>query len=106
MSQYLNVGLQKNSGSKEFNSVHDTIAVCRQVGIIAGTYSVKNSDTEPTVVIQLEVPAKQSTLHELSIRLEQDCVAFYDDETKHGSLIGPKAEEWGAFNEAFFLFPD
>ena len=44
-------------------------------------------------------------LKHIATVLEQDCIAVRwveEDGTSRGTLIGPKAAEWGAFDPAFF----
>lgn len=70
--------------------------------------------TERTLVLRIEQAAAVSdavfpNTVELTLwceRLHQDCIAahWHDNETggTHAELVGPKAHEWGSFNEEFF----
>jgi hypothetical protein len=72
---------------------------------------VHASDTEPTLVIEVEailcspmfvIQALRATADDL----QQDCIAVYRPKTGAGTLIGQKAAEWGPFNPEFFILPD
>jgi len=40
----------------------------------------------------------------LCAELDQDCVAVLDHDIERGTLIGPKASEWGGFDPEQFKF--
>lgn len=49
-------------------------------------------------------------IHNVSTALDQDCIAvgyyyYRDGATFTGTLVGPRAEDWGKFNPAFFRMP-
>ena len=62
---------------------------------------------EPMLVVQgtmREGAALSTLLWEGLEQAEQDCIAIWNHETEHGSLFGPKADDWGLFNVNFFYF--
>lgn len=67
-------------------------------------HAVHQSSTEPTLVLQIERPLPPSELHRLAMRLGQEAIAQYTN--GGGSLEGPGAAEWGAFDPARFLMLD
>ena len=73
---------------------------------------VHASDTEPTLVIAVEPLMLRNpllvmqSLKAVAVDLQQDCIAVYRPKTGGGSLVGPKAAEWGPFNPEFFILPN
>ena len=50
--------------------------------------------------------AKLPLLWEIVAELEQDCIAIsYTTVPEYSTLFGPKADEWGAFEPAYFVNP-
>lgn len=100
----LNIGLATNSGGK-FSP--DAALEWLRVGawaedVVVIRSRVAQSDTEPTLVVELSTPLSQRMLDSLSIILSQDCIAqLYPD--GHGELVGPRAAAWGAFDPARFI---
>ena len=58
---------------------------------------------EYVLVVQCNYTAALSTFNQLSELLKQDCIAVFDESTKEGYLIGPRALNWGVFNPRKFL---
>lgn len=60
---------------------------------------------EPVLVAQLTATGKQLDAlgNALGAMFEQDCYAAYWPDTGDGLLVGPRAEQWGEFNPAFFI---
>lgn len=61
------------------------------------------STPEYVLVVQCNYTAALSTFNQLSELLKQDCIAVFDESTKEGYLIGPRALNWGAFNLRKFI---
>jgi hypothetical protein len=106
----LNIGL--NVGATTALSAH----VARQILAANDLLPVNDgvvhtSDTEPTLVIEV-LPQSRSpflvlqALKATAADLQQDCIAVYRPKTGGGSLVGPKAAEWGPFNPEFFILPN
>ena len=102
----LNIGLNRASGGTiTAEQARQTLAA-NEFLIVRD--AVLESDTEPTLVA--EVTSLNSSpfiflqrLHRVAEELDQDCIAVYRELTGAGSLIGPRAAEWGPFNPEFFL---
>lgn len=62
-------------------------------------------ESEPVVVFSAEVN-HGGALRQLVRKLEQDCIAMYYPTISKGTLLGPRAALWGAFNKEFFIFPE
>src|SRR5690606_29512462 len=76
----------------------------RERGILWGRSERYDSDTEPTLVVECD--ATDAQVHNLSVMLEQDCIAVWDRMHREGRLVGPRKEKWGEFNPEFFLLPN
>jgi hypothetical protein len=104
----LNIGLK----SKTLGDIPVELAkqMLWAADLLIKTERVAQSDTEPTLVVEvtsLNGPRMTlAALHQLSVDLGQDCVGVYRPKTKGGALIGPKAAAWGEFNPEFFILPD
>lgn len=72
-------------------------------------YSTPDGGTavEPTLVVSINGAIGSGTLrgvvYTLAEELEQDCIAVLEPETGRGTLVGPKAADWGAFNPDCFV---
>ena len=105
----LNIGLNRASGGAiPAEQARQTLAA-NEFLIVRD--AVLESDTEPTLVA--EVTSLNSSpfiflqrLRRVAEELDQDCIAVYRELTGAGSLIGPRAAEWGPFNPEFFLLLD
>lgn len=104
MTTILNVGLAVNDGSA-IEPAHALAALRARLGVskLLGV-SVAQSDTEPTLIVELNQPLSAPNAFDLSRALRQDCIAQWNGE--HGELYGPAAWRWEPFNPAFFLCPD
>lgn len=60
------------------------------------------SSTEQTLVVVLEEPLSAQAAIDLSLQLNQDCIAQLDSEG-NGNLFGPCAEAWGPFDINEFI---
>lgn len=66
---------------------------------------------EPTAVVDLTTVNSDgkidravvfAAVYDLSVAMEQQCIALYEPARARGYLIGPKAQEWGAFRPELF----
>ena len=80
--------------------------------VCSGDEFIAHSD--PDTVLRDDLPAVPDTRHPLASgdygalyrvaqRLQQDCIAVYDETLQRGQLVGPRASAWGTFNPSFFL---
>lgn len=110
----LNIGLHTNTGS--VISADTALDALRTRGIEITTHAVHTSDTEPTLVVAVNIfdLFVKRTVVRLCEELGQDAIAVWfprpvavagriDWSKSPGLLFGPKAEEWGPFNPEFFL---
>lgn len=73
------------------------------------TYQDQAGETrvEETLVVEILDEAwlrrKPSPFHAISEACGQDCIAVYWPATDSGELVGPRAEEWGAFDLQYFI---
>jgi hypothetical protein len=99
--QTINIGLDNPVTGKQ-NTVDQTIAVAiRYLKGISDIGVVKDRG-EVTLVVTYFEPVGSLTV--LCAELDQDCVAVYDHDIERGTLIGPKAEAWGGFDNEQFKF--
>lgn len=71
-----------------------------------GRSQVRQSQTEPTLIVEVDVSVSLEAFDEclaiLSRELGQDCIAWVTA-SGNGHLSGPNAEAWGSFNPDYFL---
>jgi hypothetical protein len=79
----------------------EAIAALEELGIAINEQGILQSATEDTLVAGLSRPLTADEATALSARLQQDAIA--QKVGKSGELYGPKAAEWGPFNDDFFL---
>lgn len=96
----LNIGLNI-PGTRSQLSAGDALYAAIMHGARPRGVAVKQSLTEATLVVEIERPLTERSVFALSEALQQDCIAQMTDDG--GSLIGPKAAKWGAFNHDYFL---
>ena len=95
----VNVGLDIPDGGTLTES--DVRVAFAQLGIPMQRTAIHQSDTESTLVVELDralLPAEGQRLAEL---LKQEAIAEKHGDS--GTLHGPMAEKWGPFNPDFFL---
>ncbi len=110
----LNIGLHTNTGGRI--TANDALDALRNIGIEITTHAVHTSDTEPTLVVAVNIfdLFVKRTVVRLCEELDQDAIAVWfprpvaingrvDWSKSPGMLFGPKAAEWGPFNAEFFL---
>lgn len=67
------------------------------------THAVVQSETEPTLVVELYVDAGPGRVYELAKTLNQQAIAYYNVRGDFGLLIGPKSAQWGRFDANRFF---
>lgn len=112
MKTLINLGLAV-SGAHAHTAEQALVALARErISVIR--HETFMSDTELTLVAEIDLPAVPDTRHPLASgdygalyrvaqRLQQDCIAVYDETLQRGQLVGPGATKWGTFNPSFFL---
>ena len=102
MTAILNIGL--NAGDEpawDLSDVKLALAACLPFEINVLSAVVHKSDTEQTAVVEISNPVTPQEAFAVAYALSQDCIAQLADGV--GELYGPKAEEWGPFNPAYFI---
>ena len=116
----LNIGLEINETKSEAiaEQIADTVDACLQLAIDALLIEVHREPFafigkggENTLEVHLDLlqalPAFRTWLHALSVVLQQDCIAYRcDGDHDIAELIGPRADEWGAFDADQFGQPE
>lgn len=110
MRLLLNIGLQVGAAQTLAAHVVREILIANDF-ILHGEGKVFESDTEPTPVIGVDAPPRIAgsaarNPRQTAVDLGQDCVAVVNPLNGFGTLVGPKAAEWGAFNPALFILPN
>lgn len=109
----LNIGLAIGQ-TGQLNTVAQVAQALERAGFAIRALEVAQSSTEPTAIVSVHVNAEpgqwnlvSQALYGVSVALAQDCIAVHWPNLGYpaGSLIGPAAEKWGAFNPEFFLLP-
>lgn len=103
MPATVNIGLAVNDGST-IKPTHALAALRAVGGVRALIGRVFCSDTEPTLVAEIDRPLNAAAAYEVARYLRQDAIAQWDG--REGDLYGPNAAAWGDFNPAFFLTLD
>ena len=104
----LNVGMDiESTEALSANVIREILAAN---GLLLGRDAVVQSDTERTLVIdvmpgpEITNPGRMHAALFLSAQdLRQDCIAAWNEQTRSGGLVGPRAAKWGAFNPEFFF---
>lgn len=101
----VNVGLARNTGGQLDPST--VLRAFRQRGFQHIANALHRSDSEDTVVMAMIQPARaMRAIDELAAELDQDCIAVAFTGNGAGVLIGPKADDWGAFDPSCFILLD
>ena len=103
----LNIGLEPNA------SGHLGVTVVRQIlaanGFIVGPSKVYQSDTEPTLVVEVQWDGQgdgfSRAIWNTCIDLRQEAIAVWSPDIEKGALFGPKAAKWMPFDPAKFITP-
>lgn len=112
-----NIGMLRSQHSKvdpmgalETVDILNAFSTLPAVAVCA--YRIQQSATEPTLVLHADVSPWPATVGQLAdcaaglmaCTLDQDAIAWYSPDISAGGLAGPRASEWGEFNEQYFLF--
>lgn len=111
MNLILNIGLIRSTvtANGEAIDVDHALAVTNGYGIAIESWTVADSDSEPTLIATAtgeSWEAVQQQVDQIATELAQDCIAVYDQTSGRGELIGRLAQLWGPFNPAYFLLPN
>lgn len=101
----VNIGLKVGDAGFAISAA-DALEALQRVGHVNVLRSaVKESNTEPTLIAELGHSLTAIRAFYVAQALQQDCIAqrIVSDIADVGGLYGPKAQEWGPFNAAFFL---
>jgi hypothetical protein len=98
----INIGLDINGGEKL--SPEQALAALQRMGLKPMSAKIAQSDTEPTLIIELDRALKADEAHALSAELQQEAIAQVD-EFGVGDLHGPSADKWKPFNGDYFIDP-
>lgn len=79
--------------------------VLRRTGANVLADSRHVSDSEPTLVVDLDRPLTPEEGSEVSAALDQEAIVQRSVDGT-GDLFGPQAENWGPYNPAYFVMPD
>ena len=99
----INIGLDINGGERLLPE--QALEALSRLGVKPVRAIVAQSDTEPTLVVELERFLSPIEAHKLSEELKQEAIAQVD-EAGVGELHGPSADKWKPFNGDYFLDPD
>lgn len=100
MTATVNIGLAVNGGGSV--TPDHALAVLRTVGGVRPLRAaVRQSDSEPTLVAEIDRPLYAAAAFAVADALHQDAIAQFDG--RSGDLFGPNAAAWGRFNPTFFL---
>lgn len=103
-SATVNIGL-KDPVSGELIDADTALQGILDSGRKVADFRILQSGTEPTLVTRVDRPYSAEEGGALSSRLGQEAIAQKTD-AGEGALFGPKAEEWGPFNQEYFLEHD
>jgi len=99
----VNIGLETNDGDT-IKPSHAMAALSAIGGVHALVSGVHKSDTEDTLVAEINRPLTAAAAYVIAQFLRQDAIAQWDG--YEGQLYGPNADAWGDFDPAFFLTLD
>lgn len=99
MNAILNIGLHVEG--KLTLTIFEVIPVVNVTGVTVLRWRILQSTTEPTLVVETNLPLQPHQGLAVALLLRQDCIAQWHNGV--GELFGPKAEKWGPFNREFFL---
>lgn len=110
MELIVNIGLNTARGGRI--TAAEAVAYLRDNGFDVTNHTIHVSDTEPTLVAEVKWPHQFSpmmaramigAIYEVATNCEQEAIAVYRPMTDGGSLIGPGATKWGAFDKSRFI---
>jgi hypothetical protein len=95
----LNIGLKQGSSGRL--DPHEALAALRGLGVDVMEHGIIPSATEDTLVAGLNRPLSVPEAEQLARSLGQEAIA--QKVGKSGALHGPGKDNWGEFNDQFFL---
>ena len=97
----VNIGLKRGRDGADY-SPDEALAALRELGIDARRFKVvrDEGDTEDTLIAELSRVATPDEMERLSVRLGQEAIPQKVGDA--GVLYGPKAAEWGGYQDNFF----
>lgn len=103
MNALLNIGLKTNQGDALL-TVHAICAVFDQwhVADLKHRVAIAADMMEEDTYICHVAGWSRDKAYAIAAALHQDCIAQYDLEECEGALIGPHADQWGAFDARYF----
>lgn len=96
----LNIGLATDATAFLAAKVVEQILIAN--GYLIHRRAVRESDTEPTLVVEVSSGHPASPYH-VADDLRQDCIAVWNPTTQEGELQGPQAHKWGEFDPTRFV---
>lgn len=105
--QILNIGTKHVRGTITANAImHHVYEACFEQNVEVLGYTIRMSETEETVVVEIAPAMPLIAVEFLSNELWQDCIAVFNVDTRNGYLRGSKAAAWGDFDPSRFIMPD
>jgi hypothetical protein len=105
MKLTVNIGLNIDGGTLNVGHVAFAIESVGKITAIKLKNVTHEKGVEPTLIVDLDADHDNyKRLLHVSRILHQDCIAVYDNDAQLGTLIGDKADAWGAFNPMHFHF--
>lgn len=103
MTATVNIGLAVRGGGHV--SPSHALATLKTVGGARPLRAtVQQSDSEPTLVVEIDRPLYAASAFAVADALQQDAIAQFDG--RSGDLYGPNASAWGHFDPALFVTLD
>ena len=101
MHLILNIGLDPQATPEL--AAHVTREILVANGFLLGKSRVVQSDTEPTLAIEVTGPEGWVTarINRTAVDLNQECIAVWNPARQAGVLLGPKP--WGPFDPKLFF---
>jgi hypothetical protein len=101
----VNIGLNVGDAGPAVSTVAALRALQRVGHVTVLRFAVRESNTEPTLIAELNQSLTAINAFRVAQALQQDCIAqrIVSDIADVGGLYGPKAREWGPFNPQLFL---
>jgi len=99
----VNIGLDINGGARL--TPEQALEALERIGVKPVRSFVAQSDSEPTLVVELSRAMNADEANHISTQLQQEAIAQVD-ETGAGDLFGPAADKWKPFNGDYFIRGD
>jgi len=99
----VNIGLDINGGQRL--TPEQALEALERIGVKPVRSFVAQSDSEPTLVVELSRAMNADEANHISAQLQQEAIAQVD-ELGAGDLYGPAADKWKPFNGDYFIRGD